>query len=88
MTTCFLKYPIDFKALDKKPVSILFIVLSPAVKMHLALLARLAFCLQDPKLQNYLHQKAAREKILSDFLVLESKIGLYKNGNGKESGKS
>jgi PTS system nitrogen regulatory IIA component len=88
VTVCFLKSPIDFKALDRKPVFILFIVLSPSVKMHLAVLARLAFCLQDPKLQDYLHRRASREEVLADFFVLEAKLELYKNGNGKGQKKT
>jgi PTS system nitrogen regulatory IIA component len=88
VTVCFLKSPIDFKALDRMPVFILFIVLSPSVKMHLALLARLAFCLQNPVLRDYLRRKASREEILADFFVLESKLDLYKSGNGKGSGAS
>src|SRR3989338_4595588 len=74
VTVCFLKSPIDFKALDRKPVFILFTVLSPSVKMHLAILARLAFCLHDPKLLDYLHRRAPREKVLADFFVLEAKL--------------
>ncbi len=88
VTVCFLKSPIDFKALDRKPVFILFTVLSPSVKMHLAILARLAFCLQDPKLLDYLHHRAPREEVLADFFVLESKLDVYKNGNGRGKRKS
>ena len=88
VTVCFLKSPIDFKALDRKPVFILFIVFSPSVKIHLALLARLAFCLQDPKLQDYLHRRAPREEILADFLVLEAQVDTYQNGNDKGQKKS
>ena len=85
ITVCFLKSSIDFKALDRKPVFVLFVVFSPSVKMHLALLARLAFCLQDPKLQEYLQRKVSREEILADFFVLESRLDLYKDENAKES---
>ena len=88
ITVCFLKSPIDFKALDRKPVFVLFTVFSPSVKIHLSLLARLAFCLQNPPLQDYLYRKAPREEILAAFFVLESKLGSHKNGNGKGSKKS
>ena len=88
VTVCFLKSPIDFKALDRKPVFILFTVLSPSVKMHLAILARLAFCLQDPKLLDYLHRMVPREEVLADFFVLEAKLDAYKNGNGTGKKKS
>ena len=83
ITTCFLKNSIDFKALDHQLVSTLFVVLTPSVKMHLALLARLAYCLQDAQLQKYLGQKAPREEILAYFFVLESRLDAYKNGSGK-----
>ncbi len=74
ITLCFLKKPVDFKALDGKPVFILFTLLSPSVKKHLAILSRLAFCLQNAKLQEYLHLKASPEEILAEMRVLESKI--------------
>lgn len=74
VTLCFLKTPVDFKALDGKPISILFILLSPSVKKHLAILSRLAFCLQNEKLQKYLYEKAPREQLLAEIKVLELKI--------------
>lgn len=74
VTLCFLKKPVDFKALDGKPISILFILLSPSVKKHLAILSRLAFCLQNELLQKYLKERAPREQILAEIKVLELKI--------------
>lgn len=88
ITVCFLKSPVDFNALDRKPVFVLFTVFSPSVKMHLSLLARLAFCLQSPQLQQYLQRKAPREEILADFFVLEAKLEAYKNGGGKGAKRS
>ncbi len=74
ITLCFLKTPVDFKALDGQPVSILFTLLCPSVKKHLVILSRLAFCLQSPKLQEYLNRKASPEQILAEIMVLESKL--------------
>ena len=79
---CFLKKPVDFKAIDGKPVFILFTILSPSVKKHLAILSRLAFCLQNTKLQEYLQAKATQEQILAEIMVLESKLSSVPNGNG------
>lgn len=84
VTLCFLKKPVDFKAIDGKPVFILFTLLSPSVKKHLAILSRLAFCLQNTKLREYLHDKASAEQILAEVRVLESKI--YSESNGNEEG--
>jgi len=47
ISLCFLEHPIDFGALDGKPVRILFMVTSPTVKVHLHLLSRLAYALHD-----------------------------------------
>ena len=48
VTLCFLENPIDFQAIDGKPVSILFTLISPTVKTHLHLLSRLSFVLHNP----------------------------------------
>ncbi len=45
---CFLEAPIDYSAVDGKPVSALFILLSSGTRRHLEMLARLTFCLHDP----------------------------------------
>jgi PTS system nitrogen regulatory IIA component len=74
VTLCFSKNPVDFKALDGKLISILFILLSPSVKKHLAILSRLAFCLQNELLQKALQERAPREQILAEIKVLELKI--------------
>ncbi len=47
VATCFLNVPVDYKALDQKPVSILFFILCPELKFHLHLLSSLSFCLRD-----------------------------------------
>lgn len=86
ISLCFLKKPVDFKALDGKPVFIVFTILSPSVKKHLGILSRLAFCLQNAKLQEYLHLKAPREQILAEIRVLESGIAAVPDENGGEAG--
>lgn len=45
--TCVLERPIDYRSVDRKPVFVLFIILSPGTKRHLEMLARLTFCLHD-----------------------------------------
>lgn len=47
ITTCFLKEPVAFQAVDKKPVFVLFVIVCPTSKSHLYLLSRLSFCLRD-----------------------------------------
>ena len=40
ITTCFLDKPIDFNAVDDKLVFVMFILLSPSIKIHLHLLCQ------------------------------------------------
>ncbi|OGX50801.1 MAG: hypothetical protein A2267_02025, partial [Omnitrophica WOR_2 bacterium RIFOXYA12_FULL_38_10] len=83
ITLCFLKNPIDFKAIDKNPVFVLFTLLSPSVKTHLLILSRLAFCLQNEKLQEYLQMKATPEQIFAEIILLESQLATAKKESGK-----
>jgi PTS system nitrogen regulatory IIA component len=65
ITLCFLEQPVDFAAIDGKPVRILFTMLSPTVRAHLNLLARLSFGLQQPAFADAINRQAAREAILA-----------------------
>ena len=47
ISTCFLGKPIDFGAVDDKPVFVMFILLSQSTKIHLHLLSRFSFCVRD-----------------------------------------
>ncbi|OGW68532.1 MAG: hypothetical protein A2036_00790 [Omnitrophica bacterium GWA2_50_21] len=81
MALCFLKQDVDFKAFDRKPVSILFVFMSPATKMHLMLLSRLSFCLQDPVFQKYLWAKSSKEQLLAEVMVIESRLAQQRKPN-------
>lgn len=68
---CFLEAPVEFGALDGKPVKILFIPLSPDVRFHLHLLSRIAFALRDPKFKALLAGEGRRDEILDAARALE-----------------
>jgi PTS system nitrogen regulatory IIA component len=70
----FLHQPVDFHAVDGKPVSILFTLITPTVHTHLTLLSRLAFLLHDAALRQSLNQRASREVILTHFSRLEAQL--------------
>jgi len=74
ITLCFLKTPIDFGALDHKPVHALFSMVSPSIRVHLHLLARLGFLLKDVSFKQLIEQQGARDKILAIVRRLESEI--------------
>ncbi len=69
---CFLRSPIDFKALDGQLVDVLFTMLSPSVRAHLQLLSKLAFVLHDETLRTLLRERAPSEEILARVRYLES----------------
>jgi len=74
ISLCFLKKPIDFDALDGKPVTILFTLVTPNVKAHLNLLAKLAFLLHDQSFQALLHRPGTEAEIMSAIRSLEETI--------------
>jgi PTS system nitrogen regulatory IIA component len=78
VTLCFLEHAIDFNAVDGKPVTTLFTIVSPVVRAHLHLLSRLAFALRDQEFRSLLSRQATREKILGaarrvDAAVVEAR---------------
>ncbi|MBZ0089157.1 MAG: PTS sugar transporter subunit IIA [Thermoanaerobaculia bacterium] len=65
VTLCFLERPVDFGALDDRPVDTLFTLISPTVRAHLHLLSRLSFALRDRDFRAAVELQAAREEILA-----------------------
>ena len=68
---CFLEKPVDFDAPDGKPVSILFTLTSPTVKVHLHLLSSLSFALKNQDLKKALTDRADRQTILGILKNME-----------------
>jgi PTS system nitrogen regulatory IIA component len=66
ITLCFLEKPVEYAALDGKPVGVLFGVISPTVRAHLHLLSRLTFALRDPGFKSAILRQALREEILAE----------------------
>ncbi|HSV93835.1 MAG TPA: PTS sugar transporter subunit IIA [Desulfobacterales bacterium] len=61
---CFLEQPIEFGAIDGKPVHTLFTIVSPTIKTHLALLSRLAFALRDKPFAKVVARRGALAEVL------------------------
>lgn len=68
---CFLENSIEFKALDGRPVRVLFTLLSPNVRIHLHLLSRLSFALRDEAFKVLLQQEPGRETLYEAIEKLE-----------------
>jgi PTS system nitrogen regulatory IIA component len=71
---CFLDKPVDFGALDGRPVHALFSLVSPTVRAHLRLLSRLAFALHDPLFKKTIVRVAARDEIMEAARRVEDRL--------------
>jgi PTS system nitrogen regulatory IIA component len=65
LTLCFLERPIEFVAIDGKPVHTLFAIVAPTARTHLALLARLAQALHDAEFRRALLARAPDPELLA-----------------------
>jgi PTS system nitrogen regulatory IIA component len=74
VTLAFLSQPVDFGALDGKPVHVLFSIISPTNRSHLQLLSRLSFALHDSELRAAVVRHAPRDEILKEFSRVEARI--------------
>jgi nitrogen PTS system EIIA component len=65
VSICFLETPVDYGAIDNKPVNCLFTVISPTVRSHLKILSGIAFVLKDPRVKKTIIAQSSREIILN-----------------------
>jgi PTS system nitrogen regulatory IIA component len=75
VSLCLLRHPVDFGALDGKPVSILFVVVSPNIPAHLKILAKLGFVLRDAELRRLLSEAAPTQSLLDRIAALDADLG-------------
>ena len=68
----FLEEPIDFEAVDAKPVHILFSLICPTIRAHLQTLSHLSYMLQNPQFMDILQRHGLRDEILTLLDTLES----------------
>lgn len=74
LALCFLKQPVEFGALDGRPVHALFTLICPTIKTHLHLLSRLAFSLRDPDFKHAILSQALPEEVLKHAARVEEKL--------------
>ena len=60
----FLIDPLSIPAPDQQPVDTIFFLICPTVHAHLAMLAKLAFCLRAPAFRDALRRRAPADEIL------------------------
>jgi len=71
---CFLEKPIDFDALDGQKVFTIFTMISPTARIHLHLLARLSFLLQNKDIRKVLSFKSSVADIIARIKTAENRM--------------
>ncbi len=74
VTLCFLEQAIEFGALDGQPVHTLFTIVSPTIRAHLHLLARIGFALRQPVFAEAIAQRGSHEQILAASQAVDQLI--------------
>jgi nitrogen PTS system EIIA component len=75
ITLSFLERPVDFGALDGKAVEIVFMLISPTVKIHLHLLSKLAYALRNDIFRSTLSSPCNPGLILDAARRVEAELG-------------
>jgi nitrogen PTS system EIIA component len=78
---CFLETPIDFSALDGKPVDTVFTIVTHTVRSHLHLLSRLSYALHQPAVRAVIAADSSRQHILDTLRDFESSLARKGEGN-------
>ncbi len=79
ITLCFLEKPIEFNAIDGKPVTILFTILSNTVNIHLKMLSRLAYTIANKDFLEFLLKKPKPNEIIEMIKKFETEINEREN---------
>jgi PTS system nitrogen regulatory IIA component len=74
VTLCLLREPVDFDAVDGKPVHALFTVVSSNVPGHLRILGQLGFVLHDEDLRGLLARRAPAADIVARVRAVEGLV--------------
>jgi PTS system nitrogen regulatory IIA component len=80
---CYLEHPIDFEALDGKPVHTLVTLVSPSTRTHLHLLAVVAAALKDRAVLAKLQAKAGADELLPEITRVEATLDARRSGARK-----
>ena len=81
---CYLEPPIDFEALDGKPVHTLFTVVSSSTRTHLHFLALIAHALRDAAVLGRLEARAPADELLPEIERVEAAVAARHAGEARE----
>lgn len=79
VSLCFLEKPVDFNSLDGLPVHTVFMLVSPLIRMHLSLISRISFSLQQKWFMDLIVNQASREDILRAVGQIDQELATEKS---------
>ena len=82
-TLCYLASPVPFDAIDGKPVHTVFTLLSPTIRGHLQLLARLSATLLDDGFKAAVQRRAGRDEIVAEARRAEAALAHKHEAQGR-----
>lgn len=68
----FLKAPVSYNALDRKPVTVLFLILSSDARSHLATLAAVSHLCQKADFLDFLAKRPSKEELVGRIAEAEA----------------
>lgn len=75
ISLCYLAHPIDFHAIDERPVHTFFSLVTLTIRSHLFLLSRLSLALQDRVFKQAVLDKATADVILTEAARIDVATG-------------
>jgi nitrogen PTS system EIIA component len=79
---CYLDQPVEFEAIDGKPVHTLITLVSPSTRAHLHMLAIVAAALHDPKVLSLLGARAGADALVPEIARVEAAMAARRGGAG------
>jgi PTS system nitrogen regulatory IIA component len=74
---CFLQTPVDFAAIDGRPVHTIFSMVSGTIRGHLYLLSRLSAALHDPEFKQAVLGRAEKDQIFAAARRVEQALSQH-----------
>lgn len=80
---CYLDEPVEFEALDGKPVHTLVTLVCPSTRVHLHLLALVAAALRDPGVVARLEARAGADALVPEIERVEAALAARRSGSAR-----
>ncbi len=82
VTLGFLERPVEFGAIDGKPVQVLFSLICPTMRTHLQTLSRLSYALHDERFKAVVTRMGQSDEIMEEATRVEAALAASATGAG------